>query len=255
MDLGKVELKLVDVIKKDGAGHLTLIDPYEKIELNKKIAQAAEGSGSDAIMIGGSLGGSDNIELTINEIKKITSLPIILFPGNVDFLSKKADAIWFMSLLNSRNPYWHYQAQALGAPVVKSMGLEPIPLAYVIVDPGQNTSVGWIADVNPIPRNKEDIISAYALASSYLGFRWIYIEAGSGSGNSVPIEMIASVKKSTTLNIITGGGINTPKEAAEKIKAGADFIVTGTVLEKSKDPTEILSQFVEEIKKAGKSKL
>ncbi len=252
MGIGKIESKLNDVIKKDGSGHLTLIDPHEDLDLNKKIAKGADEGKSDAIMIGGSLGGSDRLKNTIDEIKKITKLPIILFPGNVDFVSKKADAIWFMSLINSRNTYWHYQAQALGAPIVKKSGIEPIPLSYLIVEPGQNTSVGWIADVNPIPRKKDEIAVAYALASNYLGFRWIYLEAGSGSENSVPIEMIKKVKAHTDLNVIIGGGINSPKIAAEKIKAGADFVVTGTILENSKNHKDIISEFVKEIKSAKK---
>lgn len=41
-----------------------------------------------------------------------------------------------MSLLNSNNPYWIIGAQALGAPAVKKMGIEALPMGYLVVEPG-----------------------------------------------------------------------------------------------------------------------
>ena len=78
-------------------------------------------------------------------------MPIILFPGNISGVSKYADAIFFMSLLNSSNPYWITGAQALGAPIIKKMGIETISMGYLVVEPGG--TVGWVGDAKIIPTN------------------------------------------------------------------------------------------------------
>ena len=57
-----------------------------------------------------------------------------------------------------------------------------------------------------------------------------------GADLSVPDEIISSVRKTVDLPIIVGGGITSPDIAAKKVAAGATFIVTGNVLEKSDDP-------------------
>jgi len=131
-------------------------------------------------MIGGSTGASGLVlDQTILKIKEVTDLPTILFPGSAAGVSAYADAIFFMSLLNSNNPYWIIGAQALGSPKIKKIGIETIPMGYVIVQPGG--TAGWVGDAKLIPRNKADIAAAYAMAAEFLGMRLFYLEAGSGA--------------------------------------------------------------------------
>ncbi len=131
----------------------------------------------------------------VKAIKESSSLPTILFPGSHGGISKYADAIFFMSLLNSRNPpFFITGSQALGAFTVKRYGIEPIPMAYLVVEPGE--TVGWVGDAKPIPRHKPKIAAAYALAGQYLGMRLVYLEAGSGGeGAGSPPEMISLVRR------------------------------------------------------------
>jgi phosphoglycerol geranylgeranyltransferase len=136
-----------------------------------------------------------------------------------------------MSVLNSTNPYWIIGAQALGAPLVKRTGIQTIPMGYIIVEPGG--TAGWVGDAKAIPRNKPDIAVAYALAAEFLGMRFLYLEAGSGVDKPVPTEMIGAVKKYTNHTLIVGGGIRTRDDAQKVAAAGADIIVTGTVVEES----------------------
>ena len=49
----------------------------------------------------------------------------------------------------------------------------------------------------------------------------------------VPDDMISAVKAEIGIPLIVGGGITDPRVAAAKVQAGADFIVTGNVLEKA----------------------
>lgn len=221
------------LVEKSGKGtvHLTLLDPDKQApEEAARIAGEAEKGGTDGIMIGGSVGVSRyNLDEAVQAIKDAVKLPVILFPGDVSGVSKYADAIFFMSLLNSRNPYYITGAQAMGAPLVKRAGIEVIPMGYVLVEPGG--TVGYVGDAKVIPRNKADIAAAYSLAAQFMGMKLVYLEAGSGADDHVPVEMIATVKAYTDIPVIVGGGIRTPEDAAEVSKAGADIIVTGTVVE------------------------
>ena len=159
-------------------------------------------------------------------------------------LTSYADAIFFMSLISGRNPNYLISEQVKAAPLIQKQGLEPIPTGYLLIDGGTQTSVSFISDTTPIPRDKYEIAWAHALAGQYLGMQLIYLEAGSGAEIPVPDPMISSVKKQVSVPIIVGGGIRSPETAQQKVEAGADFIVTGNVIEK--DPS-LMSAFAEAI--------
>ena len=183
-------------------------------------------------MVGGST--ATSIYELDDMVKAIKSagLYTILFPNDVAGISKYADAVFFMSLLNSLNPYYLSGAQALGAPLVRRYGIEPIPLAYLIV--GQNAgAAGFVGNANPIPYDKPELAAIYALAAEYLGMRFVYLEAGSGAKQNVSPQMVGAVKKICKMRIIVGGGIRTPAQAKTLVKAGASVIVTGTIAEKA----------------------
>ncbi|MCE7698947.1 MAG: geranylgeranylglyceryl/heptaprenylglyceryl phosphate synthase, partial [Methanobacterium paludis] len=215
---------------KDHKLHLTLLDPEEQSP-DKAVSMAKEAvaGGTDGIMLGGSTTESSELDATAKALKENVDVPVILFPGNITGVSRYADAIFFMSLLNSSNPYWITGAQALGAPTIKKMGIETIPMGYLVVEPGG--TVGWVGDAKLIPRAKPDLAVAYSIAAEFMGMKLLYLEAGSGAGEPVPGEMISKVKKTTDIMVIVGGGIRSGEEAAQVAKAGADIIVTGTVVE------------------------
>lgn len=230
--LGKVERRLLDGIANNGAIHLALLDP-EEFDPGRapSIVKALERAGSAAVMLGGS---TVSLPSQVSEIAKRiraeSELPIILFPNGVSGVVGEADAIFFMSLMNSTNPYYIVGAQALAAPLVKRFGLEAIPMGYIIVG-GAQTSVSFIGQANPIPQDKPDIAAMYALAAQYMGMRFVYLEAGSGAREPVRPEVIRRVKGAVDIPVIVGGGISTPELAERAVGAGADAIVTGTAIE------------------------
>jgi len=229
--IGEIEELLEDAIEENGAAHLTLFDPEKLTPIAaKKLAVEVKGAGSVAAMVGGSTSTSIyQLDAIVRAIKS-SRLPVILFPNDVVGLSQHADAVFFMSLLNSTNPHYLSGAQALGAPLVKRYGLEPIPIAYLIV--GQNSgAAGFVGNANPIPYEKPELAAIYALAAQYLGMRFVYLEAGSGAKKSMPPQMAAIVKKACKIHIIAGGGIRTPPQAKALVNAGAELIVTGTIAE------------------------
>ncbi|NYT00579.1 MAG: geranylgeranylglyceryl/heptaprenylglyceryl phosphate synthase [Methanocellales archaeon] len=244
-----VEKLLTEIIEKDGVAHLTLIDPdSQTAERSAEIAADATVGGTDAIMIGGSVGaGGSQLDQAVLAIKERTDLPTILFPSGVSGLSKHADAVFFMSLLNSRNVMYITTHQALGAPIIKRYGLEPIPMAYLLVFPGGTAA--WIGDAKLIPREKPELAVAYALAAKYLGMRWIYLEAGSGVEKPVPTSLIKSVKEAIgDTKVIVGGGIKDSVTARKCAESGADAIVTGTVVEEGNVQPKI-KEIVRAVKK------
>lgn len=181
-------------------------------------------------------------------MKDATSLPVILFPGSPTGLSRYADAVWFLSVLNSTNPYFIIIGQVQGAPIVKRYGLETLPLAYLIL--GKGGTVGFISQARLIPYDKPEIAVAYSLAAQYMGFKFLYLEGGSG-GEPVPPTLIRAVDENVEIPIITGGGIRTPELARRAVEAGADIIVTGTLVEEADDVYVRLRAVISAIEQAA----
>jgi phosphoglycerol geranylgeranyltransferase len=258
MKVGKVERYIHNKLEEDGALLLTLIDPDKQpFEKGATVARAAYEAGADVILVGGSIGAQGMIlDKTTKLIRENVDIPIVLFPGSVGTATHYADAIYFMYLLNSRDVYWLSTAQIQGAPIVKRLGLEPIPTAYIIVEPGR--AVGWISNANLIPRNRPDLAAATALAGEYVGARLIVTDCGSGSETTASTEMIAAIKSQLSVPYFYAGGCRTPKQARDIIRAGADGIQIGTAFEIDDGYETVkqkVSQMVKAIKEEGKIKL
>jgi len=229
--MGKVESYILHKIASEGNIHFTLIDP-DKVQPAQavQIAKQLENLGTAAIMIGGSTVVSvSQLDEVVKKVQKSVQIPVILFPNHITGISQYADAILFMSLLNSDNPLFISGIQALGAPLIKRYHLETLPLGYIIIDSG--STAAYIGQARALPRDKPEIAASFALAAQYLGMRFVYLEAGSGAKNPVPYEMIRYVKQIIDIPLIVGGGIKTKKVARNIVKSGADIIVTGTVIE------------------------
>lgn len=229
--------------------HMTLIDPDKQDPAKAgEIAKKCEELGSDAIMIGGSTGVTrENMDATAKEIKaNLENIPLIIFPTKPDALTPYADAIYFMSMLNSQDLNFVIGYQVLGAMVVKKLKLEPIPMGYIIVEPGMK--VAEVGNAKVIGRKEIPSAVAHALAAEYLGMKLVYLEAGSGAHRHVPSEMVTEVRKNISIGMITGGGIRNPEDAQELARAGADIIVTGTIVEEAKDIEKTLGKIIDTVK-------
>jgi len=242
-------MKYIEKKRQDGCLHFTLIDPdKQKPEKAGKLAALVESAGSDAIMVGGSQPDVVlQLDNAVKHIKDSCRLPVILFPSSHASISQYADAVFFMSLFNSRSVQYVIEEPTRGSVVIKKYGIEPLPMAYLIVESGSTTSAGLVGDVKPIPRDKPEFAASYALAARYFGMKFVYLEGGSGAEHPVPPEMVAAVKKATGNNmfVIVGGGIRDPETAKGLAAAGADVIVTGTIAEES---SEKLKQIIKALK-------
>ncbi|SVB82334.1 uncharacterized protein METZ01_LOCUS235188, partial [marine metagenome] len=184
----------LQVREEKGAGCLALIDPdkVDRAALVDRAVQCSE-NGVDALLIGSSLLFSSDLDEAVGLVKRAVNIPVVLFPGDADHLSRYADAILFLSLLSGRNPYYLIGAQCRAAPLIKNLEIEPIPTGYLLIASGHSTSAEFMSDTRPIPCEKSSIAMAHALAAEYLGMRLVYLEAGSGARFPVPSDMIRQV--------------------------------------------------------------
>lgn len=232
-----------------GPIHFTLIDPDKSPgESAATVAKGAVKAGSHAILLGGSTGISRSVMgEAAAAVRRAVRVPAIVFPSGPGSLAPEADAVLFMSLLNSRRLDLLIRAQAATAPIVRSMGLEAIPMGYIVIAPGMR--VGEVGEADVLPR--EDVSGAvgYALAAEMLGMRFVYLEAGSGAPAPVPAPMVREVRRALSIPLIVGGGIRSGPEANLLLQAGADVLVTGTVTEEE-GLTGGFRSIVEEVRRA-----
>lgn len=223
-----------------------LVDP-DKVEspsqLQHLINRASENC-IDFFFVGGSLVTTTNLSDVIRQIKENVSIPVVLFPGNTIQIEASADGLLFLSLISGRNPELLIGQHVVAAPIIKNTKLEVIPTGYILINSGKTTSVAYISNTTPIPDDKYSLAACTAMAGEMLGLQVIYLDAGSGAKKEISAKMIASVRKSVSVPLIVGGGINSAQKAITALEAGADLIVIGNALEK--DP-ELLTEVAEKI--------
>lgn len=215
-----------------------LVDP-DKTTLNKaeELVKRCTDARVDCIFVGGSLVVSDHLEEIVQFIKKETDIPVILFPGSPSQVTPYADALLYLSLISGRNPELLIGQHVVSAPVVRKSGLEIISTGYMVIDGGAPTTVSYISNASPIPSDKNEIAVCTAMAGEMLGFKLLYMDAGSGAKTAITESMITAVASQTSVPLVVGGGIKDPEKAYNNCRAGADMIVVGNAIEK--DPSLI----------------
>jgi phosphoglycerol geranylgeranyltransferase len=213
-----------------------LLDP-DKIELDKVAMLADKISQSPAthIFVGGSHVEVNIIDELILLLKEKTELPIVLFPGNPSQISKEADAILFLTLLSGRNPDYLIEHQVNAVPFLKKTELEVISTGYILIESGTQTAVERVSKTEPLDRKNISYVVQTAQAGEYIGNQLMYLEAGSGAKQSVPLDMIKKVSDNIKIPLIVGGGIRTKTEIQVAYIAGADLVVIGTAFENDSD--------------------
>jgi putative glycerol-1-phosphate prenyltransferase len=213
-----------------------LIDPDKySLESLKRVVKLAVDAETDYFFLGGSLLLHDNQSQLISFIKENSSIPVVLFPGNNMQLNNKADSILLLSLISGRNPDMLIGRHVISAPYLKASNLEILSTGYMLIESGRTTAVTYMSNTTPIPSHKSDIAVCTAMAGEMLGMKLIYMDAGSGARNPVPLPMISQVKSAINVPLIIGGGITSPGLAKEAFQAGADVIVVGNGIESDPD--------------------
>lgn len=214
-----------------------LIDP-EKVESKAKLLELVKKASFakvDYFFIGGSTVNRKDFEQTVSILSENTTTPIVIFPGDNQQLSSKADAILYLSLLSGRNPDYLIGQHVSSAQEVIKLQLEVIPTAYLLVDGGTKSSVAYVSQTTPIPRNQERIAQNTALAGVLQGKKVVYFDAGSGAKHNVPSTFIKNLNREIDVLTIVGGGIRSAEQIIEMKSAGANVIVIGNKIEEDID--------------------
>ncbi len=183
------------------------------------------------IFVGGSTVEVYKTDVVVSEIKKHTSFPILLFPGDVSQITHQADGLLFLSLLSGRNPEYLIEQQVKSVSKLRNSSLEVISTGYILIEGGTTSAVERVSNTKPISQKNIQLIVDTAIAGELLGSKLIYLEAGSGAKIPVQPEIISAVKNELKIPLIVGGGIKTEAQKQEAYLAGADMVVMGTVFE------------------------
>ena len=239
---------------EDGPIHVTLIDPDKQPPPRAaSMAIEAESGGTDILLIGGTTGvDAAKLGATICAVREVSGLPIVIFPASSVSISCHADAIFFMSLLNSRDVRYVIREAARASLDLARSGIEVIPVGYLVFEPGM--VVGRIGDVDLIARDDLRTAQEYAKAAELFGMGLCYLEGGSGVKEPIPPAMISAVREVVDIPIILGGGISDPRRARAAVTAGADVIVTGTMVEREPDITVAVRAMIDGMVKGWKER-
>lgn len=226
--MSKVYNKIISSHKKKQAQLAVLIDPDK---FNPALVTLAKQCNVHYFFVGGSKLAANNLETVVKHIKKHAKIPVVIFPGDETQLSAKADAVLFLSLLSGRNPEYLIGKQVLAAPVIKKKKLESIATAYLLIGGNKKSTTEKVSKTKPLSESNISQIVDTCIAAELLGFKTIYLEAGSGAKTNINSKIIREVKKNVSLPVFVGGGIDTVEKARQAIRSGADIVVIGNALE------------------------
>ncbi len=207
------------------------LDPKELAELVKK----AEFAGIHYFFVGGSTVLRSDVERVVTALKQSSNIPVVLFPGASHQLSQEADALLFLNLISGRNPDFLIGHHVQCAEEVDAMNIEVIPTSYILIDGGKMSSVAYISQTTPIPREQANIILKTALAGQLMGQRLTYLDAGSGALEPVSENVIQFLRSRLKTPIIVGGGIQCTETMEQLAAAGANILVIGNKIEENID--------------------
>jgi putative glycerol-1-phosphate prenyltransferase len=148
-------------------------------------------------------------------------------------LSKHADGLFLPSLLSGRNPDYLIEIQIRMAPIIKKMKLPSVPMAYLLINSTNTSSTQNVTNTLPLDISNTAYIIHTAIAAELLGFKLLYLEAGSGATKQISASLIKKIKPHVSMPIIVGGGIDSKQKAKQAIDAGANMLVVGNALEKN----------------------
>lgn len=218
-----------------------LIDPdHEHHDHFDILLQQLEKGVGDIILVGGSSSNEQNITSVIRKLRAKTTLPILLFPGNLFQLSTEADALMLPSLISGRNSDYLIGKHVEAAAMIHKSGIPVFSMGYIIVAGGKVSAASYMTQTMPIPEDQTALVVQTALAGQLLGMKSIYIESGSGAKYPAASKMIRTIKNQVNLPLIVGGGMTSIKDIIGAQEAGADMVVLGTIFE---EKPELVTSF------------
>lgn len=205
--------------------HVTKLDPDKQLRAGDIEAIAA--SGTDALMLSGTLNVTqENLSALLKEVKAY-NLPLVMEPAGPEaVLTQGIDYVFVPSVMNTTDVTWIVGKHRAWVQVYK--GKIPwefiVPEAYIVLNP--NSSVGKVTkalcDLKP-----EEVAAYTTVADHYFHFPIVYIEYSGTFGDPAKVKAASEVIDKSVLYY--GGGINSAEKAAQMAKY-ADTIVVGNAV-------------------------
>lgn len=229
-------MTVLEIIKNTSSGIAILIDP-DKFESTEKLSEYLDKvsiAQPDFVFIGGSTVSKSDFQNCVRLTKEKIKVPVVIFPGASHQLSEHADAILFLSLISGRNPDYLIGHHIASVPELEKMNIQIIPTSYMLIDGGKKSSVEYISNTNPIPKDAFSIARKTAIAGKFLGHKVLYADAGSGAKECIGKKMIQLLSQANA-PLVIGGGIRSIEQIKNAHKAGANLVVIGNKIEENID--------------------
>ena len=205
--------------------HVTKLDPDKQLRPGDIDAIAA--SGTDALMLSGTLNVTQENLAALQKQVKAYNLPLVMEPASPDaVLMQGIDYVFVPSVINSTDVQWivgkhstwiQKQKQKIEWDLI-------VPEAYIVLNP--DSAVGKLT--KSLCDLKADEVAAYAaVADHYFHFPIIYIEYSGMFGDPNVVKAVSDAIRNSILYY--GGGINSAEKAAQMSKY-ADTIVVGNAV-------------------------
>lgn len=205
--------------------HVTKLDPDKQLKPGDIEAIAA--SGTDALMLSGTLNVTQQNLAELQKQVKAYNLPLVMEPAGLEaVLMQGIDYVFVPSVMNTTDVMWlvgkhrawvQMQKAAIPWDVI-------VPEAYIVLNPA--SSVGKVT--KSICDLKAEEVAAYVtVADHYFHFPIVYIEYSGTYGNPEVVKAASGALDRSVLYY--GGGINSAEKAAEMSRY-ADTIVVGNAV-------------------------
>ncbi len=205
--------------------HVTKLDPDKQLKPGDIDAIAA--SGTDALMLSGTLNVTKENLAALQKQLKAYDLPLIMEPAGPEaVLMHGIDYVFVPSVLNSMDVQWIVGKHRMWVQQQnKKIPWEYlVPEAYIVLNP--NSSVGKVTKA--VCDLKAEEVAAYAtVADHYFHFPIVYLEYSGMFGDPNVVKAASEAIDNSILYY--GGGINTAEKAAQMSKY-ADTIVVGNAV-------------------------
>jgi len=204
--------------------HVTKLDPDKQLRPGDIEAIAA--SGTDALMLSGTLNVTKENLADLRKQIRISGLPLVMEPAGPEAVLMDVDYVFVPSVMNTTDVQWIVGKHRAWVQMAK--GRIPwdriVPEAYIVLNPA--SSVGKVTkavcDIGP------DEVAAYAtVADRYFHFPVVYLEYSGVFGDPAVVKAVSEAIDRSVLYY--GGGINSAEKAAQMAKY-ADTIVVGNAV-------------------------
>jgi phosphoglycerol geranylgeranyltransferase len=223
--MGKQKQVLLILMKWKDWVHVTKLDPDKQLKPGD--IDAIAGSGTDALMLSGTLNVTRENLAALQKQVKAYDLPLVMEPAGPDaILTHGVDFIFIPSVINSADVQWIVGKHRAWVELQK--GKIPwdsiVPEAYIVLNP--ESSVGKLT--RSISHLKPGEVAAYTtVADHYFHFPIVYIEYSGTFGDPAIVKAASEAIDKSVLYY--GGGINSAEKAAQMSRY-ADTIVVGNAV-------------------------